>query len=313
MSLHRHALAVVFAAALVPAGNASSEPATQPAASAPALPVDGIATPPADAYRFERSAPALTGQQASFSMAAAVRPGVAPGTTAWLARNSSEPLASSYAAPQAMRKESGISYSSDGRMYAYVAEPERPADALPPHDRGSNCCAGTDGAVPPAHYARAVEPPGVTSLLGQLKRKGLKLALDDGWKLSAGARSREYADSTLNTRVGHVTLQRWWGDWTTAYSMQFEKRGGWNLAPSQALQLGYAFSPRSTLGIAYTTGQELAFFGNQGVMKTEVHSLALQGEHAVDKTWSLRFDAGYYNHGDLPAYRTVRIAFRWNL
>jgi hypothetical protein len=313
MSLHRHARAAVLVTALLAVGSANGEPAAQPAASALALPVDGIATPPADAYRFERSAPMLTGQPASFSMAAAVRPGVAPGTTAWLVRSSSEPLASSYAAPQAVRKESGISYSSDGRMYAYVAEPDRPVDALPPHARGSDCCAGTGAGEPPAHYAKAIEPPGVTSLLGQLKRKGLRLTLDDGWKLSAGARSREYTDSTLNTRVGHVTLQRWWGDWTTAYSMQFEKRGGWNLAPSQALQLGYAFGPRSTLGIAYTAGQELAFFSNQGVMKTEVHSLALQGEHAVDKTWSIRFDAGYYNHGDLPAYRTVRIAFRWNL
>jgi hypothetical protein len=313
MSLHRHALAAGLAAALLPIGDARSEPAGH-AASSPSLPVDGVATPAPDYYRLVTYGRRLTEQRATFGMAAVVHPSIAPGTTAWLTRKPSEPLAASYAAPQAARKEVGISYSSDGRMSAYVAEPEHPADAGPVYAAGSDCCAANGtSAPPPARYGKAVEAPGVTSLLGQLKAKGLKLSLDDGWKLTAGARSREYTDSTLNSRVGHITLQRWWGDWTTAFSMQFEKRGGWNLAPSQAFQLGYAFAPRSTLGIAYTMGHELAFFSTQGVVKTEVHSIALQGEHAIDKKWSLRLDAGYYNHGDLPTHRAIRIAFRHDL
>jgi len=174
------------------------------------------------------------------------------------------------------------------------------------------CCAA-DLASSPATYlnTRGLESPSVAALFGQLKTKGLKL--DDGWKLDAGARSREYSSSALNSRVGHVTLQRHWGSLVTAYAFQVEKRGGWNVAPSQSLQLGYLPNPRSSLAVSYTSGREIAFFGAQGMLKTEVRSVALHGEHAASRDWSFSFDAGYYDHGDLPSQKAVRVAFRRSL
>lgn len=296
--------AALLCAALSAAGDAHSAPGTAaPAAAAPGrLGYYGIAGVQ------QGGAP-----EPAYGLAAVVRPGVAPGTTDWLARESGEPLAASYASPHAGRKEVGVSYSSDGRVDAYVAERARPDGALA-HDQSAACCAADARALPPgSHYARGAESQAVASLIGRLKTKGLRLALDDGWKLSAGARSREYSNSFLNSRVGHITLQRWWGSFSTAYAFQLEKRGGWNVAPSQSFQLGYAFAPRSTVGFAYTTGQELAFFGAQGMLKTEVRSYALQAEHAVRRNWSLRFDAGYYEHGALPSHRAVRIAFQRSL
>ena len=271
--------------------------------------VPSLAVSAQDYYRMQR-APQATGHALLFDMAATVRPATVPGSTAWLSRRGAEPLAASYAAPYAARKEVGISYSSDGRMNAYLAQPEHRADAPSADGSESDCCV----AMPPgSRYAKGVESPAVTSLLARLKARGLKLTLDDGWKLNAGARSREYSNSLLNTRIGQITLQRWWGDWNTAFSLQFEKRGGWDLAPSQSFQLGYAFAPRSTAAVSYTAGQEIAFFGPRGMMKTEVHALALQAEHAVEKNWSIRFDAGYYDHGELPSHKMARIAFRWSL
>ncbi|MGE5523382.1 MAG: YaiO family outer membrane beta-barrel protein [Rhodospirillaceae bacterium] len=311
MVFPRHVVAAATVAALLPLGDVRSEPTARSAAYEPDA--TALATTAQGYYRGSFGQ-RRDDDRATFGISAAVTPGVAPGTTAWLTRQPLEPLSSSYASPYAARKEAGISYSSDGRVNAYLAERARPAAAGDPaHMGGVDCCMPDPASTPPgSHYAKA-ESPEVASLLGRLKTKGLKLALDDGWKLTAGARSREYSNSVLNSRVGHITLQRWFGEWSTAYSMQFEKRGGWNLAPSQSLQLGYALAPRSTVGVAYTTGQELAFFGPQGMLKTDVRALSLQAEHAVEKNWSLRFDAGYYDHGELPSHKTIRIGFRRSL
>lgn len=311
MPLRRPILVAALAAAAYPA--AALHGATLDAVAVPAGQDTAQVTPAAGLapYRIaEASGETRPGTR--LAIATTLRPAVAPGTLSWLDRGASEPLAASYAAPLAARKEMGFSYSSDGRMNAYLAERARPgSEAL---TAGSGCCSpATDAASPAEHHAHGGASRAVASLLGQLKTRGLKLKLDDGWKVTAGARSREYASNGLKSRIAHVTLQRWWGDVSTGYSFQVEKRGGWNVAPSQSLHLGYAYGPRSTVGVAYTFGQEHAFFGWRGMLKTEVRSLALQAEHAVEKHWSVRFDAGYYDHGDLPAHRGIRIAFRRHL
>jgi len=311
MLLHRHVVAALVTAALNPVGAAWSDPTGQPLAPGDAT--AAAASFPMGYYRRESAADGA--QRAIFGMTATMAPAVAPGTTAWLSRRALEPLASSYASPDPARKEVGISYSSDGRLNAYLAQRDHATPAGAPRAASDDCCSPDPLALPPGtQQAKGIESPGVASLLGQLRTKGLKLSLDDGWKLTAGARSREYSNSFLNSRVGHITLQRWWGDWTTAYSMQLEKRGGWgNLAPGQSFQLGYALAPRSTVGVAYTMGHEFAFFGTQGMLNTQVRSLALQAEHAVEKDWSVRFDAGYYDHGALPSQKAIRFAFRRSL
>jgi hypothetical protein len=246
-----------------------------------------------------------------FTLTAALRPSTTPGTTAWLFRPAwNEALARSRDSPHAASREMGLAYSSDGRMSGYMAGRHPYRDAS-----DADACCAHDLASSPATYLNTpgLESPSVAALLGQLKTKGLKLRLDDGWKLDAGARSREYSNSALNSRVGHVTLQRYWGNLVTTYAFQVEKRGGWNVAPSQSLQLGYMASPHSSLAVSYTTGREIAFFGAQGMLKTEVRSLALHGEHAATKNWSFSFDAGYYDHGDLSSQKAVRVAFRRNL
>jgi hypothetical protein len=313
MFSRRPVLAAIVLAAFHSVGDARSEPPASATASMSAH--SGAAVPAAERYYRMGSPERSNAEDDGLRVTAMTRPEVLPGTTAWLARGAgAEPLAASYALPHAGRQEVGFSYSSDGRMNAYVAERGRDASHPEPAAAASGCCARDGTLVAPGTYeARGGETRAVTSLLAQLKRRGLKLALDDAWKISAGARSREYSNAFLNTRVGHITVQRLWGSFITAYSFQLEKRGGWNVAPSQSLQLGYAFAPRSTVALAYTTGQELAFFGQRGVLKTEVRSLALQAEHALEKDWSLRLDAGHYDHGELPSHRVVRLAFQRRL
>jgi hypothetical protein len=298
----------LLASALIVAAQAGAVHGASPAPDA-TIAWDGAAGwNPGPAHNLYRPATPVRSDEARrmFSLSTAVRAPVEPGTPSWLIPSaSSAPLAASYDSPYAARKELGISYSSDGRLNAYVAG----------RDRGMlGGQAGRD--VPPGREVdtpgRATDPDArqVASLLGQLKTRGLKLTLDDGWKVSAGARSRQYSHPDLRSRIGHVTLQRWWGDVSTAYSVQIEKRGGWNVAPSQSLQLGYAVAPRSTVALSFTAGQEIAFFAGQGMLKTEVRSLALQAEHAVKKQWSVGFEAGYYDHGELPAHKGVRVSFR---
>lgn len=236
---------------------------------------------------------------------------IAPGSSGTLApQGLTPPGDTARTSGIAPRRELGIHYSSDGRLSGYLAT----TDPTTQQAGTAECCAAA-GSAPDVRFAatKHYEDPAVTSLMGQLRKRGLKLRLDDGWQITSGARSRQYAGTGLSSRIGHITLGRWWGNVNTSYSMQVEKRGSSTFAPSQALRVGYAFTPASSVALAYTTGQEIAFFGERGLLKTEVRSLALHAEHSLKKEWSLTFDAGYYDHGELPGQKAIRVAFRRNL
>jgi YaiO family outer membrane protein len=301
-----HALAALaFAAA--PGGPAHAEPPAQP--FAPDLQRLPIYTP---ARLLTGPAPGVSqhaGSKAAPRFGLTAYKGLTgrPGTASWLFTEAGEPLAASYAAPQAGRKEYGFGYSSDGAVSSYIANRLPYAGA---QGAGESSASPIDSS--PAAYlnTKGAESPAVTALIAKLRTKGLKLEFDDAWRLDVGARSREYSNSALNSRVGHIMVQRYWGSLVTAYGFQIEKRGGWNVAPSQSLQVGYAFTRQSSLGVSYATGSEIAFFGARGMLKTEMHSFALRGQHAFASGASFTFDAGYYDHGDLPAHKAIRFAYR---
>jgi YaiO family outer membrane protein len=152
----------------------------------------------------------------------------------------------------------------------------------------------------------------MVSLLARLRSKGLDLNLPQSWKIHAGAQTREYT-STLSSRMAHVTLERYWGDLRTAYSLQVEKPGGWKLAPSQNVSIDYTLAPRTAVGLSFTSGREMAFFGSLGALNTEVRSFALHAEHSIKKEWSVNFNAGYFDHGTMPSHKVIRIGFSRNL
>lgn len=308
----RPAFAALLFAAMPAAGHARSEPPDDAptTAHAVAYPVayplahtlDGLAAsvPPHDATDFRLSVYTLSRGPAADTPAARLVPA---GTAHDPAR----------AGGGWTRRKMGFHYSSDGRLSGYLGT--REPGSSPTGGPLPECCAAASGALPGAPpVGKHVEGSPVNTVLGQLRKRGLKLKLDDGWQLTSGAHSRQYDGTPFTSRIGHVTLGKWWGGLNTSYSMQMEKKGSTTFAPSQSLRVAYAFAPASMVTLAYTTGEEIAFFGERGLLKTEVRSVALRAEHGVRKEWALTLDAGYYDHGErLPAHKVVRVTLRRSL
>ncbi len=68
-------------------------------------------------------------------------------------------------------------------------------------------------------------------------------------------------------------------------------------------------APRSAIGLSFTGGREMAFFGSLGALNTPVHGIALHAEHEVKHDWSFNFNAGYYEHGAMPSQKAIRFTF----
>ena len=211
------------------------------------------------------------------------------------------------------RREMGFQYSSDGRLSAYVSTRETAAPTA--SGTPADCCAnGTAAVASGATVSKQFEGSQSGSLLAQLRKRGLRLKLDDGWQLTSGAHTRQYESTGLTSRIGYITLGKWWGALNVSYSLQAEKRGNTNFAPSQAVRMAYSFGPTTAVSVAYTTGEEIAFFGERGLLKTEVRGVALRAEHGLRKEWSMTFDAGQYQHGpELPTQRVMKVAVKMTL
>ena len=137
----------------------------------------------------------------------------------------------------------------------------------------------------------------------------MKFNLEDGWKLQAGIRHMQYSGA-LQTRVGFFTVERYWESFRTSYSYQVERSGGTALAPSHVLQFDYLYSRRDSIGVSVANGRELADFGPLGILNTETRNVAIRGQHWLKPDWALTFQAGYNNHGSLPAQQGVRMGLR---
>lgn len=171
---------------------------------------------------------------------------------------------------------------------------------------GAPCCLPELG--PPTLFGEAAP---MVSFIARLRR-GLHLNLADVWKFNAGVQTREYS-TTLSSRMAHLTVERYWGSVHTSYSFRLERPNGWSLAPSHLLSFDYLLDPVSTVGLSLTTGREMAFFGSLGALNTEVRGLAFHSEHSVKKDWSFSFNAGYFDHGTMPAQKIIRFSVSHSL
>ena len=167
-----------------------------------------------------------------------------------------------------------------------LASPQRPA------------IAGSALTLSPTIYVFAV-----------LRKKGWDFEFQDGWKLQAGGRSREYSE-TFETKVGFLSVERFWESFRASYSFQAERSKGQSLAPSQVLLFDYLYGPGESIGVSYADGREFADLGTLGILNTEMRSIGLRGQHRFNKTWAFTYQAGHSDRGSLPAYDAVRLALK---
>jgi hypothetical protein len=174
------------------------------------------------------------------------------------------------------------------------------------------CCQRSDTLFSLEQFASTINAQQISPtffIFGLLRKKGLNFNIEDGWKLQAGVRHLQYS-SAPRTKVGFVTVERYWESFRTSYSYQLERSGGWRVAPSQVLQFDYLYSPRDSIGVSFANGREVADFGRLGMLNTEMRNVAVRGQHWFKQDWALTFQAGYNDHGSLPAQKGVRMGLR---
>jgi hypothetical protein len=141
------------------------------------------------------------------------------------------------------------------------------------------------------------------------KKRGLNVDFDDGWQLQAGSRKEEYS-SLHRTRVGYLSVEREWERFHAGYAFQLERFSGWQVAPNHVLRFDYRYRAGDSIGIAFTTGRQVAHFGALGVQNASVKGVTLRGQRALAEAWALTFEAGYNDHDDLPAHAGLRVGIR---
>jgi len=175
-----------------------------------------------------------------------------------------------------------------------------------------SCCARSDTPPLPGQHASAstAHPTSPTIyLVAILRKKGLDIDLTDGWKLQTGGRTNEYS-KTLQTRVGFLSIERFWQSVRASYSFQVERSNDLKLAARQVVLFDFLYSPRDSIGVSYADGREFADFGTLGTLNTEVRSIGIRGQHSFKNDWGFTYQAGHSDHGSLPAYQVVRLGLQ---
>jgi hypothetical protein len=148
------------------------------------------------------------------------------------------------------------------------------------------------------------------SLVGQLRKKGgFRFNFADSWSLNAGSRRSDYTE-TLTTRTHFMTVERNWENFRSSYSLQMQRVSGASSAANHVVQVAYALSPTDSIGLSFTSGREVASFGEQGILSSEVRRVGLTAQTTVARDWAFSFNAGYADHGALPTHKSLRISVR---
>jgi YaiO family outer membrane protein len=176
----------------------------------------------------------------------------------------------------------------------------------------ASCCQRSDTLASPQRHASAASalPASPTiSVFAIMRKRGWDFDLKDGWKLQAGGRNREYSQ-TFQTKLGFLTVERFWESVRASYSLQVERSNGLSVAPSQVLRFDYLYGPRDSIGVSYSAGREFADLGTLGILNTEVRSFGVRGQHWFKKDWAFTYQATHSDHGSLPAYDQIRLGLQ---
>jgi len=176
----------------------------------------------------------------------------------------------------------------------------------------ASCCERSNTLAPPQGHANAASalPASPTlSVSAIVRKRGLDFDLKDGWKLQAGSRNREYSE-TFQTKLGFLTVERFWASVRASYSFQLERSKGLSVAAGHVVRFDYLYGPRDSIGVSYSAGREFADLGAVGILNTEVRSVGVRGQHWFKKDWAFTYQAGHSDHGTLPSFNQVRLGLQ---
>ena len=130
-----------------------------------------------------------------------------------------------------------------------------------------------------------------------------------GWGLNVGLRRSEYTTSGVSMLVAGA--ERYWGNWRGAYTLYSGRPDGGPSAEAHRFQLSHYYGERSSIGVAYTFGQEVENVGPPvGILTSNVKDLTLNGRHWLSPDWALTWDLVAHEQGSLYRREGFRLGLR---
>ncbi|MDX2085250.1 MAG: YaiO family outer membrane beta-barrel protein [Candidatus Melainabacteria bacterium] len=144
------------------------------------------------------------------------------------------------------------------------------------------------------------------SLSGGIQRK-----LPLGFVAQAVYRHTEY--DTAITEMGIYTLEHYWRNWRTAYTLYQSYLHSARQAFSHMGQISYYYGEHNAITLTGALGQELENIGVRGVLATNVRAVSLSGVHFFRPRWGLTYQLLLQQQGDIYTRRGVQLGLRYLL
>jgi YaiO family outer membrane protein len=149
-------------------------------------------------------------------------------------------------------------------------------------------------------------------------------AIGEGWGVKAGLRHSElglkelplYTPSlagSTSADIGMLTVERTWNRYRGAYTYYAGRSDAGTLASGHRVQVHYFYGERSSVGLAYTTAQQMDSLGSFGALPlagTETSNVGVIGEHWLSSSWSVNYNALLEDAGSEGLKPELRLGLR---
>ncbi|WP_197053263.1 YaiO family outer membrane beta-barrel protein [Litchfieldella xinjiangensis] len=169
------------------------------------------------------------------------------------------------------------------------------------------------GAVFPLDERWSLQPEiGIASSPTFLPEHYLDLAiqrvLPRGVVSNASLRRTQYEASHVDRLA--LGLERYWGVWRAAYTLNVSDVEGAGRPVGHDLGLDYYYSGPSSVGLRASLGREEEAVPGGDVVTTDVHSLSLRGRHWLTPQWAMSWELGHLSQGRLYDRRGIQLGIR---
>ena len=144
--------------------------------------------------------------------------------------------------------------------------------------------------------------------------------IGEGWGIAAGLRHSEQAYTNLlapsaapvSADLTILTFGRQWDRYRGAYTYYTGRSDAGASASGHRLQFDYFYSPRSSVGLAYTTGRQLDTLTPFGTLNPapDTANIGVAGEHWFSPTWALNYNALVEDGGTQGLQPELRLGLR---
>lgn len=162
------------------------------------------------------------------------------------------------------------------------------------------------GAIVPLRGGWSLQPeiglaPDARFLPGHYLDLRVQHAGRTGWVAAASLRGSEY-DTDRVLRLA-LAVERYAGPWRAGYTLNVTRLGG-EESVGHDLRLARGYGERNEIGLQLAAGREATVLGSQ-VLSTRVRAISLVGRHGLGGDWSLLWNLGVVEQGDLYTRRGI--------